>query len=778
MPDDLTPFFDFYSARLLRAICGHHGHAPRDPKNKAELMATLSRLLPHREVVEAEWQRLGEVERAVVEGLQRRGGRASVRALAETLVRQGVVDRKTLPSTDPYHPAPPPNARARNSRRLQDALASLILRGLVFAEAGHDLRANYQAPKFELDQAPAVVVIPAPILRHLPPVAPAPPSVKAVPVTVAAAGESSARTFQRDLYLYWSYARDRAVYVTLKDEAQKADLKKINALLLVRETLGKGEGELDHPRLRFVRQMLMALDLLAAQTGGDALRATPAPGFFAEAPAERVQRTFEIWRQNVYFNELLLLPLAARPERGEANLLAAPALVVEARQAVLQAVAGLARQVPPGEWLPLETLADTLRADDYEFLFPRRPPPTVYAYYAPPHPYAAETNPLGLAFPDVRKEDEGWNLVEASFIRGVVLGPLFWMGLADKGWVTAAGAEAPPEAFRLTALGRWVLGLGPRPEIPAEGGRVIVQPNLHIVALDPVNDGTLVALDRFAERLTAERAVEYQLTRASVYAAQQGGWNVPRIKAFLTETAAAELPANVARTLDEWQTQHERIRLYPSVALVHGPAEVLTTLTADGARRAAPEVLLLSGAPAVPGLVAALRARDILPLVSTQATVPPGSVQADETGGLRLMVARPSLYLHGHLAAFADPRDVDRYQITADTVSRAMRAGVAAPEILARLAAVHRGPVPEALARRIRAWARHFGAAGLASRVLLQVRDAATLAELRADPELAPLLHDFAPAPEKALASVRPEEVEKLRQLLAERGVELGDVLE
>src|SRR5678815_4724487 len=108
-------------------------------------------------------------------------------------------------------------------------------------------------------------------------------------------------------------------------------------------------------------------------------------------------------------------------------------------------------------------------------------------------------------------------------------------------------------------MGRWVLGLGPPPAIQAEGGRVIVQPNLHIVALDPVADATLVELDQFAERLSAERAVEYRLTRASVYAGQQAGWDVPRIKTYLRGHTRAELPGNVERTLDEWQAQHERI---------------------------------------------------------------------------------------------------------------------------------------------------------------------------------------------------------------------------
>jgi hypothetical protein len=76
-------------------------------------------------------------------------------------------------------------------------------------------------------------------------------------------------------------------------------------------------------------------------------------------------------------------------------------------------------------------------------------------------------------------------------------------------------------------------------------------------------------------------------------------------------------------------------------------------------------------------------------------------------------------------------------------------------DILARLTLrglelIQRGPVPEALARRLRAWAKHYGDAALDEVMLLQVRDPATLNELLADPDIAPLLQPFAPATTKA----------------------------
>jgi hypothetical protein len=268
-----------------------------------------------------------------------------------------------------------------------------------------------------------------------------------------------------------------------------------------------------------------------------------------------------------------------------------------------------------------------------------------------------------------------------------------------------------------------------------------------------------------------------------VYAGQKAGWDGSRIKTFLREQTGIELPTNVARTLDEWQAQHERIILRPNATFAHGPAALFDTLESGAARpeggraflagRPAPEIVRLAGDAAVAAFVDAAAAQGLLPLLSTAPVAAPNSVEAGETGQVRLLAARPNLYLHGHLAPLADPAGDDHYQISAGSVARAVRAGFTAPEILQRLEAVNRGPLPAGLVRRIRAWAHHYGDAALEEVVLIQLRDPAALEELLADPELAPLLQPFKPSPKKALARVRREDVELLRSRLAERGLKI-----
>ena len=182
-------------------------------------------------------------------------------------------------------------------------------------------------------------------------------------------------------------------------------------------------------------------------------------------------------------------------------------------------------------------------------------------------------------------------------------------------------------------------------------------------------------------------------------------------------------------------------------------------------------------ATAIKPLTHALHRHGILPLITHQPSVPPNSIAVADEGTIEFTTRAPSLYLHGHLAAIADPIDAQHYQITAETIERATRSGLTAPQIIERLKAVQRGPLPDRLVRRIRAWAKYYGDAAIEALTLLQVRDEATLNELLADPELAALIKPFAPAKTKALARVREKDLDALRALLSERGIDLVDKL-
>jgi hypothetical protein len=352
--------------------------------------------------------------------------------------------------------------------------------------------------------------------------------------------ESSARAFQRDLYFYWSTVRANPLSLTKEGRLYKRDLKLINGALLHQVEIDR-ENEPDIPRLLFLRLLLTDIGLL--RRVGTTIQAVEKAAFLEQSPADRIRQCYTHWREGTFWNETLSIPNVTVYGVGS-RLDPIPAQLALARARVVGHIAGLfqARDAET-HWTPIAQLIDRIRTTDYEFLLPRDYFPFHSIYYrtyenyvSHASPYISYGNEMGWSFsPPFADESEGWPVVEAGYIRAILLEPLHWMGLVDIGYIAERAADgsldgdATPVAYRLTPVGAWVLGVGPQVDMPEEQGRVVVQPNFELFALDPISDFTLARLDEFAERVNAERAIKYRLTRESVYLAQKKGWTTARI---------------------------------------------------------------------------------------------------------------------------------------------------------------------------------------------------------------------------------------------------------
>ncbi len=635
------------------------------------------------------------------------------------------------------------------------------------------------------------VYIPMEVAKHLPP----PPTTKPVVPQVAQTLEGSARTCQRDLYLLWSASGEADLQLTNAGLLRVADLKRVSAQLLVAETFTTGSKESDFRRLFFLRRLATALEILKADGPIYSLEAARTPRFFTRSAPERVRLSFEHWRDGDWWNELWTTYVPGQTTAS--GTLTSPAVdqVVRARQTVLETLKLLAQRAAKEQkvaaaWVALDDISDHLRQGQDEFLIDRATAEQQVGYYGYRYghyssgfysPY--EYNSLGWRWSTYGKNEEaGWNGVEGTFVRAVLTEGLYWLGLIDLGYtqaVTPVGGAAPAGvvAARLTDMGRWLLLGAAPPEIPEEGGRVVIQPNFRIFAFDPISDAVLARLDSFANRQNAARAIEYELSRDSVYRAQLEGQSAGQIEAWLEKVTGASLPQNVARSLAEWQAAFERITVHRRVgwleaatpglvdALLRDPRlskAVIARVTPTGLMvrvekmKHLEQVLLAAGE---------LPARNNEPDAARRHTI-----IVDEDGHITFVHAIPSLYVTSYVSPFSEQTDAG-WQITPRRV--ASRAGLDAASILGRLADMAVGGVPLALQARIKAWSQHFGAATVQALTLVQFRDQAALDELRSDPQLARYLKPFKPEARLGLAVVAPEDVAAVSALLAERGVEV-----
>jgi hypothetical protein len=326
-------------------------------------------------------------------------------------------------------------------------------------------------------------------------------------------------------------------------------------------------------------------------------------------------------------------------------------------------------------------------------------------------------------------------------------------------------------------MGRWLLLDEPMPVLPEEAGRVVVQPNFRIFAFDPIADRILAQLDTFATRLNAERAIEYEITRDTVYRAMLGGQSVESIKSWLVKVSGNPIPQNVERSLDEWQAAYDRITIRRHVAVIQAASpELLDSLLANQAINAAilgrlSPTLAMADAAKVDAVEQALLELDELPVRASRAgEIPPGILTVDDQGDICFAHGQPNLYAQGRLHNIVEATDAG-WRVTAASVHRAQTLGLDAQGILSTLRQLTGAEPPPALTARIKAWSRHYGDANLRTITLVEFQDQATLEELLADPELKPYLTPFKPGVGLGLATVEPTQVETLKRLLAARGV-------
>jgi hypothetical protein len=354
------------------------------------------------------------------------------------------------------------------------------------------------------------------------------------------------------------------------------------------------------------------------------------------------------------------------------------------------------------------------------------------------------------------------------------------------GLLDLAEGDGGLEAVRLSELGRHVFADGPAPPAPS-GGRIILQPNFHILAFGPVPERDLLHLERFADRAATDRAMEFVLDAGSVYRAQRQGLGCAHVIAELRTLTEAEVPQNVLRSLEEWQETHEQIVVRRGVSLLHAKdpqqIETLTALpgAAEAIHRLAPAFARAADGPALDAL---LEAADLIPVRRHDPTAR-GTVRLAEDGRVELRHKFADLYTAGRLDMLAehDPQG-GGWRLTAEAARAAKRKrGWLAETQIEAWRALCADEGPAWLERRIKRWLGSYGKARLRRAWLLELDKPEALTALQegqgrarddASGETLTLpLRSYKPKGVPVL--IDPDDLAKLRPLLEAYGIELEE---
>ncbi len=784
MDKELKALLESYHVATLRQMAEAAALDVKQPGtrknlNKTDLHALMLKEFFTPQRISASLEELDTRERAVLDRLLLRGGEATTRSLKRELARANLIDKTPKVERrrsyyysnagtygmDVYEGSP----KKRNSRIFEDVIARLTWLGLVFSK---NPPATYSSSTpYKLKFHPSNhIFIPVAIRQHLPQPAPIPDDEEETwqPARVL---PGSPTLFLRDLYLYWDFTRRRPVKLLNSGYVGKRDLKAVNAVLLQPDPqLPNAQNETNTPKLHLLRLLLQMLSLLEVQ--GITLRpantdARKIPAFWTKSTPEQVADILHAWMSlsDYSFKELGNQAKQYAPD------------YVQGRKNVIAAL----KKYAAAGWTHQELFLEQLQDHNNDFLFPSRSQvensrKSYYNSYIGGHYFYGSRSDLLQTF----------DKFESRFIAYLTQHTLHPLGIVDLAY--GPGAEKTP-AFKLTALGKSVLGVDTPAdnleETPAaDTGKVILQPNFHLLAMGPVSLSTLAWLDLFTERQRADLgAFEYQITRDSVYHAQQLDMPVDSIIQWLTQATGQTLPQNVHRTLQEWGAHHKRIVFRSGVSLLQAAnanllEDLLETYQTGRylSRALTPEVALLKKGKDN-ALVSALIDRGILPAVSgDQPQSADHSVHIEANGTITPVHAVPSLHLRGRLARLAEEQSDNRWQLTPASVRKNGGSKAKVLKMLDELRRLNRGDLPEAILTQVKAWGGYYGNAALETLTLIEFRDPEIMAELMQRPDLQGLLAPFS-VENRALAVISPEKAGDIQDTLATLGMRVKDSL-
>jgi hypothetical protein len=220
--------------------------------------------------------------------------------------------------------------------------------------------------------------------------------------------------------------------------------------------------------------------------------------------------------------------------------------------------------------------------------------------------------------------------------------------------VEAAADGAGGWRVRLSDVGRWLLGIGERPELAALYPQtLLVQPNLEIIAYRQGLTPALIArLTRFAAWKGLGAACTLQLEPESVYRALESGLTFEEIRLTLEQHGTRAAPQAVLDALRTWANKRERITVYPSATLLEfANAEDLNEALARGL-----SAIRVADTLAIAVNEEAIDFRHFRLTGTRDYTLPPEKCVRVETDGVTLTVdpARSDLLLETELPNFAE----------------------------------------------------------------------------------------------------------------------------
>lgn len=286
---------------------------------------------------------------------------------------------------------------------------------------------------------------------------------------------------------------------------------------------------------------------LVAEEGG-LLKPVPAAArrWLEDTRPRQVRALAEAWRSTPLFNELWYTPGLVPEPTGWQN---DPLL---ARQVVLTFL-----EMAPAGWWPVNELIALVKEEEPDFQRPAGDYDSWYIRDAVSGEYLR-----GFA---------SWDRVDGAVLRFILNGPMHWLGLTDLG--------DDGTLCRLTPYGRALCGSADWPDPPEERPPLTLQADGTALAPRQLSRYERFQLARITEWEAAGDPYRYRLTAAGLRRATEQDVPVSAIRAFLRRTTNDRVPPPVLKMLEQWEhSKDAEVWLERAVILRTSKPELLQTL--------------------------------------------------------------------------------------------------------------------------------------------------------------------------------------------------------
>ncbi len=458
---------------------------------------------------------------------------------------------------------------------------SLWYRGFIFKDFHHTTHGPEE-----------VVFIPADIQPALP--IDSPPQKPAVQWEIAAIPAhtiAQSAPAREDLFCLLVYLQTHFVRLSPPDKLPAEHIRAI------RHTFSHLNGDDDPSAAQhyfdFILHLARRMNFLKKQGGRLKLHAETVRHWLQSPPDAQLAALQKTWRADPTWNDLWHTPGLHPQPTGWEN---SPML---GRSKILHHLSS----IPRGEWVTIDGFIRAVKTIEPDF---QRPDGNYETWYI----HNDDNQPL-MGF-------EHWDAVEGQFIRHLLTGTLYALGIVSPGGVSAT---APPTVIQLTPAGDAFFRRGGKAPsaTPAPQGRLRINPDDFTVRVTPkIGLFRRFQLARIAEWVKRrDDSVIYQFTRAGYAQAQEQSISLEQILGFLNRATNAQTPLQLVDALHRWDRRTGAVKLEQLTVLRVNDADTLKELLQH------PEIAPLMGPPLGP----------------TAALVPERNIAALET----------SLKKHGYL---------------------------------------------------------------------------------------------------------------------------------